>query len=154
MNQPESDDEGSAADAAAPSATFDEIVSSWLADGSVPAWPDEPATSAPETEVAGVSEVAVPTPTPTPAPARRPEEEHFIPPDPPPLPRLGPPAIVGLTLLVFGIIMAVTPQMIGLNESAGLPLGLVTLALGLGWLVLRAWPSERDQDEDGDGAVL
>jgi hypothetical protein len=148
--QPEPDDEGRPADAAQRSATFDEIVASWVDEGSVPSWPDEVATTTPE----GEAPVQAPAPAPAPAAVRRPEEEeHFIPSDPPPLPHLGPAAIVGLALLVLGIILAVTPQMVGLNETAGLPLGLLTLALGLGWLVLRSWPIE-EPDDDGDGAVL
>lgn len=155
MSQPESDDEGRTADAAQRSATFDDIVASWVAEGSVPSWPDQAALGAPDPaeEPAAPSLPAAPAPAPPPAAVRRPEEEHFIPPDPPPLPHLGPPAIVGLTLLVLGIILAVTPQVVGLNQSAGLPLGLLTLALGLGWLVLRSWPTE-EPDEDDDGAVL
>ena len=153
MIQPESDDDGRAAEAAERPTTFDDIVASWLAEGSVPSWPDMIAA---EADVA--TEVEAPAPAPAPPPpsvVRRPEEEHFIPPDPPPLPHLGPPAIVGLGLLVLGIILAVTPQIVGLKEPTGLPLGLVTLALGLGWLVLRSWPTEEAEDDEGDnGAVL
>lgn len=160
MIRPESDDEGRSADAASRSTTFDEIVASWVAEGSVPVWPEDPA--APDSPPPPQPAAAPPPPasapaTPPAAPAsgyRVPEEEHFVPPDPPPLPHLGPPAIVGLTLLVLGIILAVTPQVVGLNESAGLPLGLLTLALGLGWLVLRSWPTEEAEDDDDDGAVL
>jgi hypothetical protein len=165
---PESDDEGRSADAAGRSTTFDEIVASWVAEGSVPAWPEDPVrpdSPAPDPASATPPPAApppsaAPPPTPPPAAPHRgggyqvPEEEHFVPPDPPPLPHLGPPAIVGLTLLVLGIILAVTPQVVGLNESAGLPLGLLTLALGLGWLVLRSWPTDDADDDDDDGAVL
>ncbi|HEY1973751.1 MAG TPA: hypothetical protein VGH89_37775 [Pseudonocardia sp.] len=175
MGHPDSDDERRSADAAAPPSappsaqpaaqpaaqpsTFDDIVAGWLAEGSVPSWPDEPG---PTTTIAVASPTTQPTP-PQPAPPAapptpvagypRPEDEHFIPPDPPPLPHLGPRAIVGLGLLVLGIILAVTPQVVGLDEPAGLALGLLSLALGLGWLVLGAWPSG-DAEEDDDGAVL
>jgi hypothetical protein len=148
--QPEPDDEGRSADAAGRSVTFDQIVADWVADGSVPTWPNE---SGPVTVEA--AEPATPVPPPAPVARRQAaEEEHFIPPDPPPLPHLGPPAIVGLTLLVLGVILAVTPQVAGLNETTGLPLGLLTLALGLGWLVLRSWPTDEADDDDNDGAVL
>jgi hypothetical protein len=181
VNHPESEDDGrSGADAVRRAATFDDIVASWVAEGTVPAWPSEtgtttgaetptdpappkpPRTPSSPDDVAGPATrpITPPVPPPPPAapPARAPRppahEEHFVPPDPPPLPHLGPPAIVGLTLLVLGIILAVTPQVVGLNESAGLPLGLLTLALGLGWLVLRTWPTEEPDDSDDDGAVL
>ena len=32
-------------------------------------------------------------------------EEHFVPPDPPPLPRMGPPILIGLTLITLGLIL-------------------------------------------------
>jgi hypothetical protein len=86
-----------------------------------------------------------------------PEDEHFVPPEPPPLPRLGPPAFVGLTLIVLGLVLVVAPGWLGIAEPYGLPLGLVGLAAGLGWLVLRLWPDppDRGQDDDGDdGAVI
>ncbi len=70
------------------------------------------------------------------------------------MPHLGPPAVVGLALLSIGVVLLVAPEVFGLRSTAGLPLGLLSLALGLGWLVLRAWPSEKTDDEDDDGAVL
>jgi hypothetical protein len=182
VGHPDSDDEGRSADAAAPPSappsaqpsTFDDIVAGWLAEGSVPTWPDEPGLTDPLTDpstdtapptdapVVAPEPATPPAPPPPGAPATRPgptlgyprpEDEHFIPPDPPPLPHLGPRAIVGLGLLVLGIILAVTPQVVGLDEPAGLALGLLSLALGLGWLVLGAWPSD-ESEEDDDGAVL
>jgi hypothetical protein len=42
-------------------------------------------------------------------------------------------------------------------DPYGLPLGLVCLASGLGWLVLRLWPGPQfgsSDDDDDDGAVL
>ena len=126
---------------------------------------DPPDTAAP----AGSDEPAPPSrPTPPPRPrsatsppfrpyAPLPEDEHFVPPEPPPLPRLGPPAFVGLTLIVLGLVLVVAPGWLGIAEPYGLPLGLVGLAAGLGWLVLRLWPDppDRGQDDDGDdGAVI
>jgi hypothetical protein len=57
-------------------------------------------------------------------------------------------------LLVVGVILAATPQVVDLDEAAGLALGLLSLALGLGWLVLGTWPSPEDPEEDDDGAIL
>jgi hypothetical protein len=122
---------------------FDAIVSRWTTEGSVPRWPDGDAD---------------PDPHPT-APAEVPGQDgdHFVPPEPPPLPRIGPPAAVGLVLLALGLVLCVSPSTIGLPAAYGLPLGLVVLAAGLGWLVLRLWPDpppRGDGDGPDDGAVL
>jgi hypothetical protein len=162
VSQPDPDDEGRAAEPPERAAAFDEIVAIWRAEGSVPSWPGSTGAAAeppPEPEPA-------PAPPPTPKPAHRPtpdpvgpelsDEGHFVPPEPPPLPRIGPPAAVGLALLALGLVLLVAPELVGLADAAGLPLGLLALALGLGWLVLRTWPSEPPGDGDGkdDGAVI
>jgi hypothetical protein len=118
---------------------FDRIVAGLRLDGPVPDWPDE--------RPAGES-----------APTRAPEEEdHFVPPEPPPLPRLGPPALVGMGLLGLGLVLVATPGWIGIPPAYALPLGLLALSSGLGWLVLRLWPTppqRGDGDGEDDGAVL
>ncbi len=148
---------------------FDAIVSEWRREGQVPVWPDEKATARPgEATPLPAEEPAAPEP-------RKPEleksatdslagtaaaalDEHFVPPEPPPLPRLGPPALVGLALLSLGMVLLVAPGWVGVPGVYGLPLGLTALASGLGWLVLRLWPSapsdDRYGDADDDGAVL
>lgn len=90
------------------------------------------------------------------APPAAPEDEHYVPPEPPPLPRLGPPAIVGLVLLALGLILVLVPGWVGVGPAYGLPLGLLSLAAGLGWLVLRLWPDPdgAGPSPDDDGAVL
>jgi hypothetical protein len=126
---------------------FDAIVAGWRREGGVPAWPDdddEPVAAEPP-----------PRPAPAAAPAPAPEDDHFIPPEPPPLPRLGPPAIVGLVLLALGLILVLVPNWVGVGPAYGLPLGLLTLAAGLGWLVLRLWPDPPDPPSGpDDGAIL
>lgn len=126
---------------------FEAIVSQWRSEGAVPAWPgDDRPTPA----------LIEPRPPAAP-PATPPEDEHFVPPDPPPLPRLGPPALVGLTLLALGLVLVITPGWLGVSSPYGLPLGLIALAAGLGWLVLRLWPDpphHPEVDHDDDGAVL
>jgi hypothetical protein len=132
---------------------FDAIVSSWRADGPVPQWPDDPAD--PHDPRPPPRDPAPPAPAahrPPTGPAE-PVDEHFVPPEPPPLPRLGPPAAVGLGLLVLGLVLVTAPGWLGVGPTYGLPLGLVTLAAGLGWLVLRLWPTPPD-DGDDDGARL
>lgn len=129
---------------------FDAIVAGWRDEGEVPQWPAAPGPALP----------APPPPAPrAPAPAAptppAPEDEHFVPPEPPPLPRLAPPAAVGLVLLVLGVVLVSAPGWVGVPSTYGLPLGLLTLAAGLGWLVLRLWPTPPGPgDDDDDGAVL
>lgn len=147
---------------------FDAIVAGWQRDGDVPEWPDAPAEARdeppadpppvpPDEPTAPAAVVPDPEPPavhrPPTGPAD-PAEEHFVPPEPPPLPRLGPPAAVGLGLLLLGLVLVTTPGWVGVSTVYGLPLGLLTLAAGLGWLVLRLWPTASDDDGDDDGARL
>lgn len=157
-------DERPQPDGAAPD-EFEAIVAGWRREGHVPEWPDDPEKAAglfdatPGVPPQQTSSAPPPLPEPKPAAAVSPpppHEEHFVPPEPPPLPRLGPPALVGLTLITLGLVLVVTPGWLGVAEPYGLPLGLVGLASGLGWLVLRLWPDPPDHDDHGydDGAVL
>ena len=151
-------DERHQPDGAAPD-EFEAIVAVWRDQGDVPQWPDD---EAPRTGEAPPTDLDDPTParpqplpTPPPQPAPPGDEEHIVPPEPPPLTRLGPPALVGLTLIALGLVLVITPGWVGIAEPYGLPLGLVGLAAGLGWLVLRLWPDPPDRgDEDDDGAVV
>jgi hypothetical protein len=106
-----------------------------------------PPARARDTERAGQS-------TPPPAGnAVPPLDERFVPPDPPPLPRIGLTAAIGLALLGFGIVLLAVPELFGRGSALALPLGLLSLACGLAWLVLRSWQSDPPEDHD-DGAVL
>jgi hypothetical protein len=137
---------------------FDAIVAGWRREGAVPAWPgdDGPPTESPRTPP-----MAVP---PVPPAALPPSSEssgeagvgldHFVPPEPPPLPRIGPPAAVGITLLTLGLTLVISPGLVGVPDTYGLPLGLLALASGLGWLVLRLWPAPPDDRGGDDGAIL
>jgi hypothetical protein len=140
-------DERAQPDGAAAPDEFEAIVSRWRREGPVPVWPDD------EDQMASLFE-----PESTPAPRQpSPEEDHFVPPEPPPLPPIGPPALVGLTLLGLGLLLVTTPGWLGVPQPYGLPLGLVSIAAGLGWLVLRLWPDPpvpMDGSDSDDGAVL
>jgi hypothetical protein len=151
---------------------FDAIVAAWRREGPVPVWPDddlfaEPLPAVPDADLDAPTAPTPTAPPPTqPAPPPRgprdhsppptPEDEHYIPPEPPPLPRIGPPAIVGLVLLGLGLLLVLAPGWLGVGPAYGLPLGLLTLAAGLGWLVLRLWPDPATPPRDGDddGAVI
>jgi hypothetical protein len=170
-------DERSQPDGAAPD-EFEAIVAEWRREGQVPQWPDDPAPDDPAPvdrtidgvtgEPGGEASEAAARPDPTertptdagpvePAPTGTVplDDDHFVPPEPPPLPRIGPPAMVGLVLIGLGLVLVVVPGWI-VPEPYGLPLGLVGLASGLGWLVLRLWPDppSRGGDGDDDGAVV
>ena len=92
--------------------------------------------------------------TPAPAPAAEPtqawrghdsewdwswssDDEHYVPPEPPPLPRLRPLTILALILAVIGVVLLIVPKMIGLGTTFSLPIGLIALASGFGLLFLR-----------------
>ncbi|OZM75708.1 hypothetical protein [Pseudonocardia sp. MH-G8] len=150
-------DERAQPDGAGPD-EFEAIVAGWRREGQVPEWPpdiDPAARSFESPRALDPSPPPDPAP-PAPLPTPLPDDEHFVPPEPPPLPRLGPPALVGLTLLALGLVLVVSPGLLGVSEQYGLPLGLVGLAAGLGWLVLRLWPDPPDRGggEDDDGAIL
>ena len=156
-------------------AQFEAIVAGWRREGVVPAWPgdDRPPTEPPRTPPVAMPPVP-PPPVPLPSvPVLRPASadgeaaagadadrdaeplDHFVPPEPPPLPRLGPPAVVGFTLLALGHTLVTAPGIVGVPGIYGLPLGLLTLAAGLGWLVLRLWPGPPEElAEDDDGAQV
>ena len=130
---------------------FEAIVAGWRSEGDVPRWPE------PDGAHRDVPAPDITAPVPVVRPPQPVEEdEHYIPPEPPPLPRIGPPAAVGLSLIVLGIVLIAAPGWIGVPELYGVPLGLVGIASGLGWLVLRLWPdhSADDRDDDDDGAIL
>ena len=129
---------------------FEAIVAGWRREGEVPAWPSD---ERPPSESRTSPSPAPPASDVPPGPAA--EADHFVPPEPPPLPRIGPPAAVGIALLSLGLTLVVSPGLVGVSEVYGLPLGLVSLASGLGWLVLRLWPGPSDErDADDDGAIL
>jgi hypothetical protein len=130
---------------------FEAIVAGWLREGQVPAWPgDDRPAEPPRTPPTAMPPIPPLPPTPVLPPSRDPALEHFVPPEPPPLPRIGPPALVGFTLLALGLTLVVAPSLVGVSDVYGLPLGLLSLASGLGWLVLRLWPAPPDDHEPGD----
>jgi hypothetical protein len=118
--------------------SFDDIVAAWKQEGTVPAWPDE------QPEPVRPGPVADPLA----------EAEHYVPPEPPPLPRLGAAVAVGLVLVALGIVLIAAPQWIGMSGVYGLPLGLVAIAGGLTWLLMRLWqPADEPGPFDDEGTV-
>lgn len=66
------------------------------------------------------------------------DDAHFVPPEPPPLPRpTRSMMVVGLFFLV-GLILLIAPGLIGIGTSVATPLGMLSLGAGLGFLLLHA----------------
>lgn len=131
---PDDPDRRAADDENATDTRFAEIVGGWRADPDVPRWPDDEAA-------------------PDPAPVA-PDDDHYVPPEPPPLPTLRSRTVGGLAVLGAGLLLLLAPGVLDLSERVGTPLGLLTLAGGFVWLAigLRSGPP-RDSGWD-DGAQL
>ncbi len=165
MSPADSDDDRHPPDPAGPSDSFEEIVAGWRAEGAVPHWPDERPGGLPVRAGPARPEPAVPESPPS---FEQPRDtgdvddildpdDHFVPPEPPPMPRVGRTALVGVMLLAVGLLLVIAPEVVGIADGTGLTLGLLTLAGGLGWLVFRSWSSDPppgDGDGVDDGAVL
>ncbi|GAA4745662.1 hypothetical protein [Actinomycetospora chibensis] len=89
---------------------------------------------------------------PSPKPAH---DEHYVPPEPPPLPRLGVSSLLGLGLLIVGVVLLAVPGLLGGPVGLGIVPGLLAMTAGLGWLVF-GLRRGRDTGGDGsdDGAIL
>jgi hypothetical protein len=157
-------------------AAFAAIVADWVATDA-PRWPQDPTESTPtegpvagpgtSTPPAGGTVDAGPTPTPATPPAGPPRprdavsdpsalpvgDDRFVPPEPPPLPRLGPSSLLGLALLVVGVVLLAVPGLLGGPIGLGIVPGLLAMTAGLGWLVFGL---RRPREDDGadDGGVL
>lgn len=77
------------------------------------------------------------------------DEEHYVPPEPPPLPRLRPMTIFALLLLVLGLLLLMVPGVIGLDLRVAAPISLIALACGGGLLLLRAKQNPPPPGDDG-----
>lgn len=82
------------------------------------------------------------------------DDEHFVPPEPPPFPVLRPGTIAALLLFVLGIVVLVAPGLFGLTPALGTPLALIALCSGVGWLVLRMRNNPPPDSGWDDGAQI
>lgn len=163
MSPADSDDDRQPVGPSDSSDSFEEIVAGWRAEGAVPHWPDERPGGVPTRASLVRPEPGSPGPPRSSSGESRDTDEdldpddHFVPPEPPPIPRIGRAAAVGVALLGVGLLLVIAPELVGIADGTGLTLGLLTLAGGLGWLVLRSWSSDPppgDGDGEDDGAVL
>ncbi len=81
------------------------------------------------------------------------DDEHFVPPEPPPLPK--PSRSMGIVALfvVLGLVLLIAPHVIGLGVTVATPLGILSLAASLGFLLLRARDDNRPPGSDPDNGA-
>ncbi|MCP2165324.1 hypothetical protein [Goodfellowiella coeruleoviolacea] len=82
------------------------------------------------------------------------DDEHFVPPDPPPLPPMRTGTIAALALVALGILLLVAPSLLGLASSAATPLALISMSAGIGLLVLRMRQGPPPDSGWDDGAQV
>jgi len=128
-------------------AAFAEIVAGLEQDEQLARWPDEesarldePEPDAPEPPESGPRDWA---------PVEE-DEGHYEPPEPPPMPRPSAAAVGGIALILIGVLLLLVPGLAGLGGSVALGVGLITVSIGIGWLLLRL----RRSPPDDDGARL
>lgn len=80
------------------------------------------------------------------------DDDHYVPPAPPPLPRLAGPTVLAVLIVVASVLMLALGGQLGLTGSLTLFLGIGGLLTGAGMLIMRL-RADRDED-DGDGAIL
>ena len=79
------------------------------------------------------------------------DDDHFVPPVPPPLPRFAAPTVLAMAVLAISILLLGLGGEFGLASRLTLLLGVCGILAGAAMLVMRL----RDhRDEDDDGAVL
>jgi hypothetical protein len=65
------------------------------------------------------------------------DDEHFVPPEPPPLPRPKMGAFLILLLFLAGLFLLILPGAIGVGPTVATPLGILALATSIALLLLR-----------------
>jgi hypothetical protein len=81
------------------------------------------------------------------------DDDHFVPPAPPPLPRLAAPTVGAMSLLAISILLLGIGGDFGLASDLTLLLGVFGVLLGTWMLIMRL--RDRNDDDDGDdGAIV
>lgn len=131
-------------------AAFAQIVASWQEPP--PQWPSESDQSdLSGSDLSDRYDDAAPTEE---IPAVDEDDDHFVPPEPPPLPRPQPATIGAVLLFALGIVLLAIPNMIGFSEQYGLPLGLLSITGAIVWLVARLRQGPPTDSGWDDGAQL
>lgn len=82
------------------------------------------------------------------------DDEHFVPPEPPPFPRLTGAAVVVMLFFGLGMLLLIAPGMIGMGATVATPLGILALAAGLGFLLLRSREGPPPGSDPDSGAQV
>ncbi|WP_436495715.1 hypothetical protein [Actinokineospora sp. HUAS TT18] len=82
------------------------------------------------------------------------DTERYEPPEPPPLPKLRPLTIVALFLLVVGVLLLLLPNIIGLEARIAAPIALISLASGIGLLLMRVRKNPPTFPDGDNGAQV
>lgn len=82
------------------------------------------------------------------------DDEHFVPPEPPPLPRLRKGAFIVLLFFVVGLSLLIAPKLMGLGTALATPLGILALATGIALLLLRVRPGPPPGADPSNGAQV
>ncbi|MBE9373139.1 DUF308 domain-containing protein [Saccharopolyspora sp. HNM0983] len=153
-------------------AAFAEIVADLEKDATFSQWPQETGSPGadgtaddPGPDPVGATGAAATAPAPEPeaesgprdwTPSEVPDDEHYVPPEPPPLPTPKPVTLAGVAVIAVGLLVLLVPGLAGLASTVTLPLGLVLISAGIGWLLLRLrqGPSDPEDDAGDDGARL
>jgi hypothetical protein len=80
------------------------------------------------------------------------EDEHYIPPAPPPLPRLSAATIFAIFILALSTAVLIVGSNFGLPSDFSFLLGVAGILVGAGLLIMRL--RAQPPDEDDDGAVV
>ncbi|GAA0537687.1 hypothetical protein GCM10011581_38420 [Saccharopolyspora subtropica] len=110
-------------------------------------WPDADRAEKPE-DAAEPARTADSGPRDWTVPANE-EDEHYVPPEPPPLPTPRPATLIGIVVIAVGLVLLLVPGLAGLSTAVTLPLGLVLISGGIGWLLLRLRQTPPSSDDDG-----
>ena len=129
---------------------FAEIVAGWRSAPDAPSWPAE--EQAAGGDAAGGAAALEPDEIPVLGDsAALGDDDHYVPPEPPPLPTLQPRTIGGLLVLAAGVLLLLAPGVLGVAERLATPFGLLTLTGGFVWLALglRSGPPPDSCWDDG-----
>jgi hypothetical protein len=80
------------------------------------------------------------------------EQDHYVPPTPPPLPRLAGATILALVVIAASVAMLAFGRALGLPGDLAFLAGVAGILVGAGLLIMRL--RDGSDDEDDDGAVI